>query len=123
MGKHTLFPYGVRWLSSWLGGIPVVRSQKTNLVQTTIDAFNNSTELVVLIPPEGTRSEVSRWKTGFYHIANGAQVPVVLGFMDFKLKTAGLSRAVRLTGDIEAEIPEIQKFYAGMHGKHRTLKS
>lgn len=123
MGKHTLFPYGLGWLSSWLGGIPVVRSQKSNLVQTTIDAFANSNELVVLIPPEGTRSKVTRWKTGFYHIASGANVPVVLGFMDFKNKKAGLGGSVTLTGDIENELPKIQKYYAGMHGKNRKLDS
>lgn len=121
MGKHALFPRGFKRLMLWLGGIPVLREQNNNLVAQTISAFNNHASLVILIPPEGTRSAVTRWKTGFYHIAYGAGVPVVLGFMDFKKKEAGLASVVNLTGALEDELPAIQSFYTGMTGKNHRL--
>ncbi len=118
MGKHTLFPPLLGGLMRWLGGIPVDRSRAGNLVATTIAAFAQCERLVVAIPPEGTRSRVSRWKTGFYHIACGAGVPIALGFIDFGRKTAGLKGAFVPTGDIEADLPKIQAVYAGIVGKN-----
>ena len=118
MGKASLFPPLLGAVMRWLGGIPVNRARSGNLVQATIDAYNSNQRLIVIVPPEGTRSKVTQWKTGFYHIAQGAGVPIALGYLDFRKKEAGLSRMFEPTGDIAADMVEIQSFYAGFTGKN-----
>ena len=118
MGKDSLFPPLVGGVMRWLGGIPVNRARSGNLVQATVDAYNGNQRLIVIVPPEGTRSKVMRWKTGFYYIALGAGVPIALGYLDFSRKEAGLSRMFEPTGDIAADMVEIQAFYAGFSGKN-----
>jgi 1-acyl-sn-glycerol-3-phosphate acyltransferase len=118
MGKASLFPPLFGGVMRWLGGIPVDRARSGNLVQATVDAYNGNQRLIVIVPPEGTRSKVTRWKTGFYYIAQGARVPIALGYLDFRKKEAGLSRMFEPTGDIVADMVEIQAFYAGVTGKN-----
>ena len=118
MGKASLFPPLFGGVMRWLGGIPVDRARSGNLVQATVDAYNGNQRLIVIVPPEGTRSKVTRWKTGFYYIAQGAGVPIALGYLDFRKKEAGLSRMFEPTGDIVADMVEIQAFYAGVTGKN-----
>ena len=118
MGKASLFPPVLGGIMRWLGGIPVERSRQGNLVQSTVDTFQRSARLTVIIPPEGTRSKVTHWKTGFYYIAQGAGLPIALGFLDFKRKRAGVERLFEVTGDIEADMVKIQAFYANITGKN-----
>jgi len=118
MGKASLFPPLLGAVMRWLGGIPVDRARSGNLVQATVDAYNSNQRLIVIVPPEGTRSKVTQWKTGFYYIAQGAGVPIALGYLDFRRKEAGLSRMFEPTGDIAADMVEIQSFYAGFTGKN-----
>ena len=118
MGKASLFPPLIGAVMRWLGGIPVDRSRAGNLVQGTVDAFNKAERLTVIVPPEGTRSKVTHWKTGFYYIAQGAGVPIALGYLDFRKKEGGIGRMFQPTGDIAADMVEIQTFYAGISGKN-----
>jgi len=118
MGKASLFPPLLGAVMRWLGGIPVNRARSGNLVQATVDAYNSNQRLIVIVPPEGTRSKVTQWKTGFYHIAQGAGVPIALGYLDFRKKEAGLCRMFQPSGDIVADMVEIQAFYAGITGKN-----
>lgn len=118
MGKASLFPPFVGGLVRWLGGIPVNRESRRNLVKSTVDAFNGQQRLTVILSPEGTRSQVTRWKTGFYYIALGAGVPVALGYLDFKRKIAGVDRLFQPSGDLDADMLEIQAFYAGITGRN-----
>lgn len=118
MGKHTLFPPVLGAIMRWLGGIPVDRTQAGNLVQGTIDAFKNNDKLLVIVPPEGTRGKVTRWKTGFYYIAVGAGVPLGLGYLDFKEKIGGVGKLFYPSGNIEEDMREIRAFYAGFTGRH-----
>lgn len=118
MGKNSLFPPVLGIVMRWLGGIPVDRSQSGNLVQGTIDAFARSERLLVIVPPEGTRGKVTRWKTGFYYIAQGAGVPLGLGYVDFKEKIGGVGKIFYPSGDIEKDMLEIRSFYAGFTGKN-----
>ena len=97
----------------WMGGIPIDRSSANNVVQQTIDAFNSNDRLVVTIPPEGTRSKVDKWKTGFYYIAVGAKVPIAMGFLDYQHKVGGFKQTFYPTGDAEKDIAEMRKVYAG----------
>ena len=122
MGKHTLFPPLLGGFMRWLGGIPVNRARAGNLVAATIATFKQHERLAIAIPPEGTRSQVARWKTGFYHIAVGAEVPIALGFIDFGRKTAGFKGQFDPTGDIDTDLPAIQAVYAGIQGKNRAFR-
>lgn len=116
MGKHTLFPFPFGWLMKWLGGIPINRSASHNVVNETVRQYAENDQLIVLIPPEGTRSKVTRWKTGFYHIANNAEVPILLGYVDASKKEAGFADFFTPTGDLEKDMVEIQAFYANKQG-------
>lgn len=118
MGKASLFPPVLGAVMRWLGGLPVNRARTGNLVQATVDAFNENTKLTVIVPPEGTRGKVTHWKTGFYYIAQGANVPIALGYLDFKRKAGGIGRVFQTTGDINQDMLVIQEFYAGIAGKN-----
>ena len=118
MGKSSLFPPALGGIMRWLGGIPVNREKSGNLVQSTIDAFHSSERLAVIVPPEGTRGKVSHWKTGFYYIALGANVPILLGYMDFEKKVGGIAQFFYPTGDIDKDMLEIKQFYRGYSGKN-----
>lgn len=116
MGKHTLFPFPFGWLMRWLGGIPINRSKSHNVVNDTVRLYRENSRLVVLVPPEGTRSKVIQWKSGFYHIANNAGVPILMGFVDAAKKEAGLADFFYPTGDMEADMKQIRSFYADKKG-------
>lgn len=116
MGKNSLFPFPVAGLMKWLGGIPVDRNRHQNLVEHTVRQYHENPELVVLIPPEGTRSRVKEWKTGFYHIAVNAGVPVLMGYIDAAKKEAGLADFFHPSGEIETDLPAIRAFYADKQG-------
>jgi 1-acyl-sn-glycerol-3-phosphate acyltransferase len=118
MGKASLFPPVMGSVMRWLGGIAVDRSRQGNLVQSTIDAFNQSAELIIIVPPEGTRAKVTQWKTGFYYIAQGAGLPIALGYMDYAKKIAGVETLFHPTGNIEVDLPKIQAFYSDISGKN-----
>lgn len=116
MGKHTLFPFPFGWLMKWLGGIPINRAASHNVVNETVRQYRENDELIVLIPPEGTRSKVDRWKTGFYHIARNAEVPILLGYVDTENKIAGFADFFIPTGDLEKDMEEIRQFYKDKTG-------
>lgn len=116
MGKHTLFPFPFAGLMKWLGGIPIDRSRSHNVVNETVRQYAERDELVVLIPPEGTRKKVERWKTGFYHIASNAGVPILLGYVDAAKKEAGFADFFTPTGDADKDMAAIRAFYANKTG-------
>lgn len=123
MGKDSLFRFPFGGLMRWLGGIPIDRSRSNNTVAQMIEVYKNASDLMVLIPPEGTRSRVQRWKTGFYHIAHGAQVPIQLGFLDARTRTAGFGPLFWPSGDIERDLPQIQAFFADKQGLRELDRS
>ncbi len=102
-------PMGV--LLRRLGAVPIDRSGAHHVVKDMIDLFAAHDELVLGIPPEGTRKRADYWKSGFYHIALGAKVPVVPGYLDYRRKRAGLGPAIHLTGDVHADMEKIRAFY------------
>ena len=118
MGKSSLFRGPMGPLMKWLGGIPVHFDRSTNLVQQTVEAFASTDELIVTIAPEGARAYVDRWKTGFYHIALGAGVPIVLGFLDFAKKEGGYLGSFQPSGDLESDLAAMAAAYAGIQGKY-----
>ncbi len=119
MGKESIFrpPFGA--FMRWLGGISVNREKSSNLVAASVEALRAADGQVQLtVPPEGTRSKVRYWKTGFYHIAQGAQVPIVMAYMDYARKVSGLGPVFHPTGDIERDMETIKAFYAPFKGKN-----
>jgi len=117
VGKDTLFR-GLGWLLRALGGIPVNRRSRLNFVDQMIAAFQANQALMIAILPEGTRRRAAYWKTGFYYIALGAGVPIVMGYADNSRRIVGLGPALHPTGDIEADFVAIRAFYANITGKH-----
>jgi 1-acyl-sn-glycerol-3-phosphate acyltransferase len=112
MGKNSLFPFGIGWLMRWLGGISIDRAKSHNVVNETVRQYREHESLVILIPPEGTRSKVTTWKSGFYHIANNANVPIMMGYIDAATKEAGLADLFHPTGNLKQDIREIRAFYS-----------
>jgi 1-acyl-sn-glycerol-3-phosphate acyltransferase len=118
MGKQSLFGFPFGPVMRWLGGIAVDRERSTNLVSASAAALiaaDGPVQLVV--PPEGTRGKTRHWKTGFYYIALEAGVPIVLAYMDYGRKVAGLGPVFVPTGDVDADMAEIKHFYAGVQGR------
>ena len=117
MGKDSLFKGPFGWVMTALGGIPIDRSSANGVVPQMVEIYARSEELAVAVPPEGTRAKVRIWKTGFYRIADGAQVPIALGFLDYKRKVGGIGGVMTTTGDYDKDLEEIKAFYAGVTGK------
>lgn len=119
MGKEQLFQPPFRHLMMWFGGIPVQREKSNNVVAASVDAIKAADgPLQLVVPPEGTRSKARYWKTGFYYIAVGAQVPIVMAYMDYDKKISGLGPVFQPTGDIDADMATIKAFYAPFKGKN-----
>jgi len=121
MGKASLFRFPFGALMRWLGGIPVDRSRSNNLVAASAAAILQAHgALQLIVPPEGTRARVRQWKTGFYHIACEARVPIVMAYMDYSRKISGLGPLFHPSGDIDADMRAIKAFYAPFKGKNAT---
>jgi 1-acyl-sn-glycerol-3-phosphate acyltransferase len=118
IGKDSLFHWPLGGLMRWLGGIPVNRRSSNNFVQQIVDIYNQSDELVLAIAPEGTRGKADYWKTGFYYIAQGARVPIALGFIDYQERVVGIGPSLYPTGDIQADFVKLNEFYSGITGRH-----
>ncbi len=118
MGKQSLFRGPVGAYLRRMGGIPINRASANNVVGQAIAAFERHDKMVLTIPPEGTRGRAQRWRTGFYHIARGAGVPIVCGFIDFGRKRAGFGPVLTPSGEIEVDMAEIRDFYRDIEGRH-----
>ncbi len=119
MGKASIFKPPFKGVMMWLGGIPVDRSQSNNLVLDSSAAITRAVgPLQLIVPPEGTRRGTRYWKTGFYYIAAGAGVPIMMAYLDYDKKVGGLGPLFQTTGDIQADMAAIKAFYAGVKGKN-----
>ena len=125
MGKAAIFRQPFRGFFKFLGGIPIDRSRANSVVAQSIEQFGKNETLVLTVPPAGTRKRVMYWKSGFYHIANGAQVPIVLGFLDYRRKLGGIGPLIQPSGDMEADMVVIRNFYSDITGKnaHQSIAS
>jgi 1-acyl-sn-glycerol-3-phosphate acyltransferase len=112
MGKDAIFKWPFGGLMRWLGGISVDRSKTTNAVAAMVDAFATRDQLYLVIPPEGTRKHVTQWKSGFYHIAVGAKVPIVLVYISYVLREVAIAEVFYPTGDYDRDIAHIMAVYA-----------
>lgn len=122
IAKHTVFRWPVGWLMRRLGGLPVDRTTSHNFVDQIVQLFEARDRLVITIAPEGTRKRTAHWKTGFYYIALGAKVPIVLGFLDYPSKSGGLGPTIQPSGNLEADLDRMREFYADKTGHHPENK-
>ena len=117
LGKHTLFTGVKGWFLRWLGGVAVDRNSPHNLVEQCANLFKESTDLVLVVPPEGTRKKAEYWKSGFYHIARLANVPIGLSFLDYRKRHCGIGAFITPTGDLKKDMDFIRNFYKDIQGK------
>lgn len=128
MAKAEAFRFPVAWLFRYCGGIPVDRKKSTGMVDQMVRIFNESEKFVLTIAPEGTRHQVVEWKRGFYYIAKGAGIPIVMAVVDGRHKTVRIGQVFHPTDDIEADMRTIQGYFAGASGikprrKYITLET
>jgi len=121
VGKASLFKWPYGFLFRWLGGAPIDRNKSSNKVQAIIDVFNAKDEFILALSPEGTRQKVTKWRTGFYYIAKGANVPIVMITLDFKRKQIKVSKPYYLTNDIDTDFKYFYAYFDGVEGKHPEL--
>jgi 1-acyl-sn-glycerol-3-phosphate acyltransferase len=122
VGKDSLFNGSFGRLMHHLGGIPVDRSAHNGFVDQMVAEFNRREAMALVIAPEGTRGKSEYWKTGFYYIAQGANVPIALGYVDYASKAGGIGGSLQPNGDIHADMAPIAQFYSGITGKHPQLQ-
>lgn len=110
------FPFGP--LLKAMGALPIDRSRNTRMVDAMIRIFEETPgDMCVMVTPEGTRKYQPRWRRGFYYVAQGANVPIVLGYLDYAKKEAGIGPTIIPSGDIEADLEKIFAFYRTKKGK------
>lgn len=116
--KHTVVsnPFGP--LLRWTGAIGVNRGTTKDFVQTMVEIFNEHDKFMLAIMPEGTRTKVPGWRSGFYYMAYLADVPLTLIIFDYGRKVMGIGPTLHPTGDYEADLPRIQAYYTGIRGRH-----
>jgi 1-acyl-sn-glycerol-3-phosphate acyltransferase len=121
IGKSSLFVFPVGILFKALGGIPVDRSKSNNFVDAVVEIFKRKPELKIAIAPEGTRKKVQRLKTGFYYIAKGAGIPIVLTKFDFANKVVDFGEVFWPTDNQDADFEHIQEYFKGVQGKNAVF--
>jgi 1-acyl-sn-glycerol-3-phosphate acyltransferase len=121
LAKHSLFfwPFGA-FLRAF-GGIPVDRRSRHDIVEQMTQRFAASDAMVLALSPEGTRQRVEQWKTGFYHIARSADVPIVPAVIDFKRRTVRFGSPLHPQGAMEAEIRQLRAYFDDAVGKRPDL--
>ena len=118
LGKRELFRGLLGWLLSRLGGIPVDRGERRDMVRQAVARFADSESLFLVIPPSGTRGRADHWKSGFYHIARGARVPIACAYLDYGDRVGGIGLLVTPSGDVRADMTRIRAFYAPIRAKY-----
>lgn len=118
MGKKSLTQGPFGWIIRLLGCVPIDRSESHDVVKTMADRFAAEEQMVLAVPPEGTRSAARTWKSGFYHIAVAAGAPILVTVLDYGAKTMRLAALVSPSGDYDADLPLIREHYKNVVGKH-----
>ena len=120
VAKKSLFKFPLGGLMRFSGGIPLDRATSEGFVDQMVEEFNKRNSFALAIMPEGTRlrEETCRWRSGFYHIAQGAGVPMLPVIFDYGRKTMRLGPALWPGGDYESDLADIQSYFAGVQGKH-----
>ncbi|BFM10446.1 lysophosphatidylcholine acyltransferase [Simiduia litorea] len=123
LAKDSIFRWPVKGLWLKLGGIPVDRASASGMVGQAIESLKQNTAQIVCLMPEGTRSKVDKWRTGFLHIAKGAQVPIFMVGMDFPSKTVNFGNMFTVGDDLEADLEKVKQFVRSFRGKRPAFQS
>lgn len=118
IGKRELFKWPFGWYFRYMGGTPIDRTPGQNKVEAIADIFNSKEEFRLTLAPEGTRKKVETWKTGYYYIAQAANVPIIPVSFNYKIKTVTINDPFFLTGDIAADTVILRSYYDGVVGKN-----
>jgi len=119
--KRSLFWFPLNVLLRALGGIPLDRKRAGSAVDQAIEMFNSRESFYFGLAPEGTRSRADHWKSGFYRIAEGADVPVILGYLDYGKRRIGIGPTLRLSGDPQKDLESFQEFYRDVQGRRPEM--
>jgi len=117
IGKASLFKPPFGFIFRWLGGTPIDRSKSNNKVEGIVAIFNIKERFILALSPEGTREKVANWKTGFYYIAKGANVPVVMAALDFKNKEVRIAKPYFLTENMDDDMNFFRRYFENVQGK------
>ena len=120
LGKHTLFRWPLGPIMRWLGGIAVDRRSSQGVVQQIVDALQGAEQLFLTLTPEGTRGSVSKWRSGFYHMAHEAEVPIIPVSFDYGQRRITFHEPVHVSGNLERDLPGIRRLFEGAIGRRRT---
>jgi 1-acyl-sn-glycerol-3-phosphate acyltransferase len=123
VGKHSLFRWPLTRFMHDMGGVPVDRSASRNYVEQIVAAIAAEDDFRLVIAPEGTRGGQGKWRSGFYHIARGADIPVVPAWVDYGTMSGGLGPPIDLSGDFDADIARIADFFREKMPDHPKLRS
>jgi len=123
MGKSAMFRWPFGGFMRWLGGIPIDRSKRGNMVERVAEQFARAPALYLVIPVSGTRSRTEYWKSGFYHIARAAEVPIACTFLDYARMAGGVGLVIEATGNLSADMDRLREFYSGVQAKWPELTS
>lgn len=110
-GKHSIFRWPFGGLMRAWGGIAIRRDRQLNTVEQAVQAFRENRQFILVLSPEGTRKKVERWKMGFYHIARGAGVPIVMGALDYQNRRVVIGPTFYPTGDEQADLATMLAFF------------
>ena len=117
VGKDSLFRFPFGSLMRALGGMPVDRSQRTGLTAQLAAELTRHEALCLALAPEGTRARTRHWRSGFYHVALAAGVPVGLGYIDYGRRVVGITRWHTMTGDVQRDLATLREYYADKKAK------
>ena len=118
VGKIQLFRGPLYYLFTSLGGIPVDRSTSHGFIKQIANRFDHEDKMVLAMAPEGTRSKTEYWRSGFYHIATTANIPICLGYINYENRTVGFGKLLYPSGDIDDDMKIIAAYYQNMKGKY-----
>ncbi|MBO9661582.1 lysophospholipid acyltransferase family protein [Dokdonella sp.] len=121
MGKRELFRGPLGWLLRRLGGVPIERNATHGVVEQMVARFHANPRLWLGIAPEGTRKRVEKWKTGFWHIAHAAKVPILPVYFDYPSRTIGIGPLFQPGEDLDADLAALREFYRPYRGRHHSV--
>jgi 1-acyl-sn-glycerol-3-phosphate acyltransferase len=122
MGKASLFRWPLKRFMLDMGGVPVDRSTSGNYVDAMIEAFGQRNALSLVVAPEATRGDIAGWRSGFYHIALGAGVPIVCAFVHHGAMRGGLGLELMPSGDFQSDLKQIADYYRSVMPDHPKLQ-
>ena len=123
LGKRELFRWPAGWLMRRLGGLPIDRGVRANVVEQVVRRFSESERLFLVVPPSGTRSRAEHWKSGFYFMARDAGVPIVCAYLDYRRKRGGIGPTIVPTDDLADDMQRIRDAYAGVTARYPEFET